>query len=600
MKRFLSTAMALFAIGMTIANAETMTIGYAESANSGKGVMGPGWGDNDWIEMAIYLPASTVNALGGNAMTAINGAVSNTGGIESIRTWVRTELDGENLAEGVISEENMAAAKKGYNAVAFDKAWQIPENFNKGVYVGYGIKIAPLSNAGSLCAISRNIPGAYFYRNATGEWKDYSAKGVACLDAVIEGENLPQVNLKLSNQISPAYYIASKDEFTPEFYIHNFGTKEITKFDIKATYSEGTTSVKTVEQSIKPNKMLTVNVDFAPGLESTDVNAVEYTIENILEGEDADPDDNKAEASFVALLKDYPRYVLSEEFTTEMCGSCPEAILMIHELLEKPEYANIIQVAHHAGYKTDFLTTPFHEEFTTLWRLVGENSAPNLSVDRKPVNLSRDMAFYPETKDKVETVWNAALKEPALVDVNIVWYYADDTKNTIKVVVTGEKSIAQLCEFPIANVMVIEDAIPSVAQANGGKNWKHDDVSRYVSAENYWGDPITFDDDNYVYTCEIPLDPSWNKDELSLVAYVANHGESNRDKAIMNAGIIKFDAEKPYENPFNGVEEINAGIVKVEYFDLTGLKTADPAHGIFIQKATDAAGKTSTRKIAVK
>lgn len=596
MKRILLSIMALFAISMTIAHAETMTLGYAGSVNGGKSVMGPGAGDNPWIEMAIYIPASTINTLGGNAMTAVNGAITNPGGIEGIRAWVRTELEGEDLVAGVIEGDDLSTVKKGYNTISFDKAWQIPENFNKGVYVGFGINIDPWSNSGSLCAISKNIPGAYFFRNAAGEWKDYSSRGVSCLDAIIEGDHLPEVNLRISNHTSPSFYIMSKDEFCPEFDIHNFGTKEITKFDIKATYTDGTTCVKTVESSIKPNKMLTLGIDFTPGLKERGMQTVEYTIENITEGTDADPEDNKSEAQFESLLRDYPRYVLSEEFTTEMCGSCPDATTLLHTLLERPEYANIIQVAHHAGYKTDFLTLPFHEEFSLLWRFPGQNEAPLLSVDRKPVNLKNDMSFYPGYESDVIPVWDARLKEPALVNVNIEWDYVDDTKNSIKVIVTGEKSIGELCEFPSVNVMVLENGIPSVAQSGAGKSWKHDDVSRYVSAEDYWGDPITFDGDNYTYTCEIPLDPTWNKDELRLLAYVANHGESNRDKTIMNAGIIEFDPE----NPINSVDEIKVENVKVEYFDLTGKKVVNPAQGIFIMMTTDAAGKISTRKIAVK
>lgn len=597
--------MAAVLAGMTPAAADTMTIGYAEGKDSGKGVRGPGGGDSEWIEMAIYLPASTVKTLAGNKLTGVNGAVTGKTSLQDLRGWIREELDGENLAEFTLGEENIDKAKAGINKLTFNQAWEVPSDYDKGIYVGFGFRYQHGLYNPNLCAFSDKMPNAYFYRDGTGIWKDYSDRGIACLEAVVEGENLPGVNLRISSATTPEYYITSKDEFPVSFKIHNFGTKTITKFDLKATYSDGSSSVKTAEETVAPNSMKVVDLDFAPGVDLAGDQTVEYTLENIAEGADVDAEDNTFAGKFESVNKDYPRYVLSEEFTTEMCGSCPEATKMLHKLLEKPEYSNVIQVAHHAGYKTDFLTTDFHETYSYMWRSQGQNSAPELCVDRRPVALDGSLSFFPEYDYVVTPKWEARLKEPALVSVNISWAYTDESKDAIKVTVRGEKSISKLCDSPSVNVMILENNIPSKSQSGAGKDWVHDDVSRYVSAEDYWGDALTFDGDNYEYTCEIPLDETWVRDELSIVAYVANHGESNRDKGIMNAGVLKFNPdgeEDPgTDEPGSGIESIgSASYSTVEYIDLTGKKIANPAQGIYIVRKTDASGKVTTGKEIVK
>lgn len=89
-------------------------------------------------------------------------------------------------------------------------------------------------NARGLSANSTPIPGAFYLRRRDGKWYDFSNHGSASIEAVIEGDNLPGVNLRLSRADTPEAFVMSKGNMDVRFFVHNFGTKAVSAFDIVA------------------------------------------------------------------------------------------------------------------------------------------------------------------------------------------------------------------------------------------------------------------------------------------------------------------------------------------------------------------------------
>lgn len=569
-------------------SAETMTLSYSNGEFAGDTPTGPGFGDNDWIEVAIYIPASTVRTLAGSKITEITGYLPSIADISTVRAWVRTDLEGEDLAGYTLVPNQLNNIKRGANKLKFKTPWQIPEGFDSGIYLGFGHKIDS-GNARGLSVVRSGIPGAFFLHRGDGKWYDFSDRGTACLEATVEGDNLPAHNLRLSKTSASDYYVMDKGNYSMDLTIHNFGTETITGFDIVAASAETGEVRIPVNTEVKPGKMAVVTRTFELPFESKGKKEIALSIDNLKEGTDADTDDNSLTASLTALPTSYPRHILSEEFTTEWCGSCPPVVKMMHELLARPENADVIQVCHHAGYKTDFLTEPWHTTYTELYG--GGTFAPGLCADRSKVDANT-VVFFPETEEMVTELWAKRMAEPAFVSVNVSAEYGDAEETRLTVTVTGEKCLDTMPGIPVVNVMLTESDIPQQSQASAYQGFVHDYVSRAVSAENHWGDALTFDGDSFSYTCAFDLKPEWKKENMQIVALM---GDSQRwdKREIYNAGRLLFS-----EIGANSVDRAasNPERISVEYFDLSGRRLSAPAEGVGVVRTTYSDGSVKSIK----
>lgn len=572
--------------------ADTMNISYSEGKHTDGSSRGVGFGDNKEIETAFKLPASTVKLLTGNKITGINGCLSSAADIETVYIFVRSELAGDNLAFFKLVPNQLNQVKRGANKLKFKEPYTIPADITGDLYIGFGYIMSDV-NAHGLSSNSIPIPGAFYLRGGNGKWEDYSNYGCASIEAVIEGEALPSYNLRLSRVDAPEAISLSRGRYTAEFYIHNFGAKAVTAFDIVAKIEGNEVDRQRVERTVEPNQMAICAVTFSPKMSERGDKDIAYTIENVAEGADADPIDNTLSAVSELVPIDFQRNVLSEEFTTEWCGSCPPVVEMLHELLQKPEFANVIQVAHHAGYKTDFLTTPFHSKYVELYG--GGSFAPGLCIDRTPLSVT-EQVFFPDD-DKVIKEWNKRLNTPALVTVNINAAYTDTQENKVRVTVSGEKSTLHLAENPVVTVWLVEDEIASQDQAAAGPDFIHNHVTRACGSQDYWGDAVTFEADKYSYTCDIEIDPSWKKENMHIVAFLGENTGKWKGHTVKNAARIGFSAIAD-----SGVESIDSSkeISSIEYYDFTGRRVSNPETGIVLKRVFYCDGSVKTIKTVVK
>lgn len=592
MKKLVSTTILALCLGSSFhAQSETMTVGYSGGETYYGCPVDYGTGDNDWIEMAIYLPPSTVATLKGNKITGVNGSLNLTGSIKTVRIWLREELEGENLAEFTLVPTQLNNIRKGVNSQKFTTPWVVPDDYEGGLYVGFGHQIKNNDARGLSAIPSPLIDGSLFIRDAKGKWTDHSEKGIACLEAVVEGDHLPETNIKLVNVTTPRYYVNSKHKLNADFLLLNMGSKSVDSFDIRSTYPDGGTSVKTVNCLIGAGMMSTINADIAPEFTLSGEQDITFTIENVNGKSDIDPSDNSMNGLFTAVAKDYKRKVLSEEFSTENCGSCPAVVEQLYLLLSDPKYADVIQVSHHAAFGRDFLTRPWHVEYEWLYGPSG-TFAPGLLTDRTVRSVGDAVVYYPYLTTDITREWDIRLNQPALVSLDITARYLDDSRSRIEVTVKGEKSIPELCDHPVINVFLTESRIPAIKQNNGGEGYVHNDVSRAVSSPEYWGEALNFDGDTYSYTCVFDLEDDWKQDDMEIVAYIGNDGINYTDKEVMNAASANLVMAA------TGVDNVTTDNIvdRVVYYDLNGRIVENPGNGIFIRQTRYIGGEIKTEK----
>ena len=545
-----------------------------------------------WVSGAIYIPATTLNTYGGNQINGVQAALKSKLNVEELKVWLRTKLDGDNIAEQTINSETEQKIAKGWNVLKFDTPWDIPSDSENGLYIGYSFFQKKTSQGMGI--IETPAQNALFVQFGDQPWEDNSDKGTLCVEALVSGDKLPKVNLALTNLDIPNVYVIDNGTMTIGGTVKNLATYTVTGFDVNAFVDGEKTGTAHVDCDIPYGASGEFSVELPLGITTLGdgTGSVTVTVDNINEGSDEDMSDNTLSGSFLIAEHDFKHRIFVEEFTTEQCPNCPRVGGYIHDALEKEEFKDdVIVVCHHAGFYTDWLTSSFDANYLWLFNDGGSTYAPAVAVDRSLHN-DHTSVWCPSSSSDLEGSWRKALYKPAFVSLNITAEVDPENENHITVKVNGAKSLDELCENPTITVYVVEDNIKAHSQAGGGSDYIHYHVNRAVNS--VWGDELEFDGDDYEYTCEFNLSHLWVRDNLQIVAMIGNYNALNAaDCAVMNASNLPFT-----EFDSAAVEGIEASNnEKTEIFSVSGIRmtNANLTPGIYIRKAGN-----KTEKFTVK
>ena len=588
MKKILLSIIACLGLfGSGHAEVSDINLGYCGGQSPKSGIKHSG--DSKWVSGAIYIPASTLNTYGGNQINGVQAGLMSKLNVEELKVWLRTDLDGENIAEQTITADDDPKIIKGWNPVKFDTPWDIPSDNGKGLYIGYSYFQKKTSQAMGI--LENPTPNALFVKFDEEPWEDCSGKGLLCVEALVSGDNLPKVNLALSSLDIPDVYVIDNGTMIIGGKVQNLATYTVTGFDVSAFVGGEKTGTAHVDCDIPYNSAYEFSVELPLGITSLGdgTGSLTVSIDNINEGSDEDMSDNTLSADFLIAEHDFKHRIFVEEFTTEQCPNCPRVGTYIHDALEKEEFKDdVIVVCHHSGYYTDWLTSSFDANYLWLFNDGGSTYAPAISVDRSLHN-DHTSVWCPSSSSEMESAWKKAINRPAFVSLNITADIDPEDDNHITVKVNGAKSLDELCENPTITVYVVEDYIAARNQAGASNSYTHYHVNRAVNS--VWGDEIQFDGDEYEYTCEFNLSQLWVRDNLQIVAMIGNYNSLNAaDCAVMNASNLPFS-----EFGTTDVKGIDTdGTEKTEIYTVSGIRMTDKAlaPGIYIQKT----GNKTTKK----
>lgn len=579
-----------------VANAkiESHTLGFCDGkiktgATDGFSISDP---DQD-VSAAIFIPASSAKVYAGCQIAQINAGLASTLNVESLSVWVRTALDGENLAEATLSKTTTPAIQKGWNNLTLSNPYVIPAE-TEGFYIG--LTFHQKGNSVGLSVV-QGLPvvdnSLWVKLGNDAEWANRSDEGVLAIEALVSGDNLPTVNLAVSAlKVQPSVSLAT-GEISGSVTVVN-RAEPVTGFDIVCSVDNREDIQEKhidVELAYKESKEIPFTFAFDGLMEGEHVFNV--LIAGINEGEDAFPDDNVMSAPFASVAKFYPRKVVVEEFTTELCSNCPRVAGYMHEMLEKNNAdGRIIAICHHAGFGTDWLTIP--ADATYLW-LYGPVSpfAPAILVDRftadyLPGYNNKSSVMLPMSADELSQAVNARKEVPAYVCLNLD---VELTDGNAHVKVNGERAAESFTNNkPRIVVGLIEDNIPAKNQAGleKGESYVQQHVNRVYNS--IWGDYLDFNGDSYSYECDLEVKPEYVKENLSVVAYIWDHDPSDADKCeISNANALFYP---DMTDNTSAITTVNADAVdNMVYFSIDGLRLDAPGKGITIVRKAD--GSTS-------
>lgn len=598
MKKFLLSIIALLAwfCPDVYGQASSMSLGYVDGQIKLSGTQGFSTKEkNTWVSGAIYLTADQLSIYAGNHIDSIHAGLASRLNVDSLRVWLRTSLDGADLASGEISGKSGAVprAKKGWNTLALNAPVNITGN--EGLYVGYSF--LQKGNTLALSVVDEPNPNALFVKlGSDAEWQDRSSEGSLAIEAFVGGSQLPQRNLTLKALRTQPTFVIDKGNLNVEADIRNNGAATVTSFNAVCNI-DGIDETFTVPltDTLAYGETKTVSFVVTPGITDGSVNkhTVTVTLNNVNGGDDVYPADNTLSADFEVVKHDFTRNVLIEEFTTEQCVNCPRVAAYLHDALQDERIqGRVVPVCHHSGYYTDWLTIPADNDW--LWFFNGSSYAPAMMFDRYTITGASPV-LLPQSKDQIVNYVSQLMNRTAFVSVHIEAVPDASDDNLLHVTVTGNRSKTDFtANAPRINVMLTEDNIKARSQAGAGNDYVQQHVGRAVNST--WGDELEWNGDEYTYTCDLTVQDNYDRNNLNIIAWVWDYDSNDPMKCeVANAASI------PFSSVADGISAVTpssqSASDNADYYTLDGVKlTAKPTTpGMYIVRQN-----SQTRKVVVK
>lgn len=150
------------------------------------------------IKGAIQLPAGELNRLSGASITKLRIAVGNNLSEQNNYVFITDDLNGEFLYQQPVDR-----LEYGWNEITLDKPFEID---GRELFVGYRYESA--GETLSLDGESDNNLANWIYISQTdengGQWSHQSG-GALNIQAVVEGDNLPQCDVEINRNTIRTY-----------------------------------------------------------------------------------------------------------------------------------------------------------------------------------------------------------------------------------------------------------------------------------------------------------------------------------------------------------------------------------------------------------
>lgn len=569
-------------------SADTLHIGYCNGqagtstplSSSGKG----------YAEAAVRLPREALAAYRGNSIVAVRAALAERINTDTLRVWVRSQLDGENLAQGYVLRQGAGGIVKGWNSVALDLPLAISDATGD-LYVGYSLHHK--ATVKPVAAVAQPIDNTSFVKLNRQDWQDYSEKGTVCVEALVAGGNMPSFDLGLGAATVVPSPSAGKTAVKCEARVHNYGTKPVGGFTLElAAGSVGAQQVH-IAEGIGP--LADTLVTFVADMEGYTDSGTPWTLRIV--ALDGCSDENQDNDAVVPVYK-FVRNVLVEEFTTEKCVNCPRAAGYLHTLLGNDEFeGRVVALARHAGFYTDWLTQPCDEELTWLYNSGSSIYAPAMCFNRRPYFTTTDgsptAVTNPSGLDLVEAACREEMGQPANMMMDMTLELNSDSTR-VDVTVSGVCTPLYKTPNPRICLYLVENDVKAHAQQGADGVYLQQHVNRAYNST--WGDPVEWGGRSFGYTCSFAIDPSWVKGNMEVVAFVGNYNAGDpADCVVDNALSAPLLGHGGSETAIGSVSDIHAGASVGGEYGLDGRQVArgGKGHGVRIVRMTDG----SVRKV---
>lgn len=522
-------------------------LGYYNSDNwagEGLGMGVPSYpGDN---QVGIYLTKDILKSYVGMKIVGMRFAIC-----EEIGSTTAFFKKIENDAPGAdLRTKELSTTVLGWNEVMFTEPVEITgdEEFSAGytyTQIGdqYNDKAFPFS------AVKEGIDNQYLFIYCldpkTGDtgWKKFSMGGKnMSIQVLVEGE-FPEYSAMPEDFGMVTGSINTDAKITVPFV--NNSAYAVTDLDYVVSVDgvAGSEEHTTFSPSVGVGSKSSFKVSVPCGsVEAKKSIKVEITKVN---GHDNESESKVGQGTVGVFSDKYPRNLVIEEFTTEQCPNCPRVAGLLAYYMEHADPTRVWAVCHHSAYYTDWLTQPCDEPLLYLYNDNGMTYAPGLMFNRQPdfdaqyAKGNMDNVLFANTYDDVEGYadYQLTLFSNAQLSMQVA---VNDDSSVATVIVSGECNESLDPAQNKLTLYLTEDEIPARDQYGASGDFYHMHVIRYFNSA--WGDPVVWENRHFTATYSIPIDEAWNKDKLTLVAFLNKHNAEDRlDNRIENSIGMTFN-----------------------------------------------------------
>lgn len=535
------------------------------------------------LQAAIKIPGARLQYLKGASLKKIRIAAQ--AGISSTYVWVRPSIE----EAGTLSIQRLGTTEDGWNEVELKKPYTIT---GEDIYVGYNGSLP--ANTGIYFDGENNSNAAYVGNGMTWNNVSNDVRGSLCIQAIVETTaDTPTSDIAIEGCTFDKSFTRVGETVRATFSIGNYGINEAAMPRLFYSLNDGATVEVATSGIIEANESRTVEADIVAENTTEGYNNLHIWID----ADDAFQDNNACDQQLCCYESSYERKVLLEHFTTLPCINCPAGHTVLSTLLK--DRSDYVWVSHHVGFGEDELTVSDSYDISTP---LGISSAPLAAFDRTIFDMSQSAvspAFGIASTDVDYMVallgyyFNQRAATPAFVSVNIENEY-DVATRLLTTTVSGQRTQLLNLFYPSTclTVQLVEDSVATEEAQKGSGDKLHNHVYR-CSLTSAKGNEMEWNGDSYSYTYSLTLPEGWNKENLRVVAFVAQPIDNEPSQIeILNANQLPAGST-------SGIAATSMGndgeIISSEYYNLSGQKISKPSHGLYIEKIKTRSGSYTVK-----
>ena len=413
--------------------------------------------------------------------------------------------------------------------------------------------------------------------------------GFLCLGVVIEGSNLPtnEVSTPLA-EVQPTVY--QDEEFTLLFMVRNDAANDVTSFECEITVGDDAplTVTFTMDTPISYGK---TGVAAAQGLTYGTPSLATVPVTATVKKVNGEPNNSatstvSAEIQVIPAGKGFQRNVIVEEFTGTWCGYCPQGIVTMEKLREKYTDGSVIPVAVHYS---DPMSSP---SFSTVQSTYADGYPSAIMNRQMYINY-----IYP-TEDCFEEI-ETYMSYPAPATISLA---AGFNENKTGIIFDTKTSFSfdneNAADDYILAFAVTEDNVgPYTQQSNFSGSTLPGWGNKPNAVETIYNDVARQYNTNNGIAGSIPASVEYGKEyefsyemkflaaskinnvlNLNAIAYLINrHTGVVENASMVKAGSLAAISDVTADNGADAD-------APVEYYNLQGIRVAQPACGIYIKR----------------
>ncbi|MDE5881520.1 MAG: hypothetical protein K2H60_07290 [Muribaculaceae bacterium] len=564
------------------------------------------------LAMAFQIDPAFIDALTDGEITGISfyTGVEDGGNVNNIRTatvFIANALDGTYLYE---QEVECPATPFSPVYAELNEPFKIPTDTK--VYVGVYFTLTSPNNVPVVVDSSAHVNtlggwvGILSNTSPTWSWENIADYyGFLTLGATIRATSMPKNSVSLlAIDGQPISY--QNEPLSFQFLLQNNGVNVINTLTVEYGI-EGETPISqelSLEEPLELNQHLIAGVMDFVATQPTKKSDINVTITRI-DGVENTASDRTASypVTIVAEDKGLPRNIVIEEFTSTSCVYCPVGYTAMEKIREEYTDGSIIPVCIHVNSpgRDPMTATTYNNVFNNYCKEGVPSAVINRAYDIYPVydNLI-EMATQLRALPGIASVTaEASIKEGTrelTIDTKtkFAFDYADGDQNFILAYGITENDLGPYTQqngYAGADIEVSGDwqnkpkTVELIYNDVARQLDKYSGIAGSIPAEIVAGEEYS-----YSHTLNLVRGVK-DLDNINIVVYLINR----TTREIENACMLKATGD----GSFSGINDVTydeeTADAPVEYYNLQGIRVANPSNGLYIVRQGKKVSKTYIR-----